>query len=70
MINTVKSSNNGFIKNMWPKAGENKAINKVTYIEKYDGDIKLLISSTKKREKEIDEYLEILKYGILKREEK
>jgi TetR/AcrR family transcriptional regulator len=40
------------------------------YIEKYDGDIKLLISSTKKREKEIDEYLEILKYGILKREEK
>ena len=40
------------------------------YIEKYNGNIELLISSTEERKKEIIEYIDLIKYGILKREEK
>ena len=41
-----------------------------SYIEKYNGKIELLISSTEERKKEIIEYIDLIKYGILKREEK
>lgn len=40
------------------------------YIEKYKGNIELLINETKEREKEIEIYIDLLKFGIWNREEK
>ena len=37
---------------------------------KYNGNLDLLINSTEERKKDISQYIDLLKYGMLKREEK
>ena len=40
------------------------------YIEKYSGNIELLLADKKNREEDIREYLELVKFGVWNREEK
>ena len=40
------------------------------YVEKYEGNIEKLLSSSEERNREIDEFMNLLKFGILNREEK
>jgi TetR/AcrR family transcriptional regulator len=40
------------------------------YIEKYKGDLELLKADTENRNKEIEGYIDLIKFGILRREEK
>ena len=40
------------------------------HVEKYNGNLDLLINSTEERKKDISQYIDLLKYGMLKREEK
>lgn len=40
------------------------------YIEKYKGDLQLLKADSENRDKEIEEYIDLIKFGVLRSEEK